>query len=191
MTVLCTASQIELHSDSRIFNPLSGFDTFPRRNFPNIEKDIQVPNPKVFKEIDAPIASTDATSLPNVGQCAAHLELLQAINHVRREVLNSTQLDAILDIKPQKKTVVRRYTRETIEVKDKNFAQRRQIKWPFYLRLGVARFFVWLKRMDESLALNPNRVLELPACPPLGVLSVCFRAIANDQMFSSRGIRPF
>jgi methyl coenzyme M reductase subunit D len=119
-------------------------------------------------------------SLPNIAQCAAHLELLQAINHIRREVLNSSSLDAILDIKPQKRTVVQRYTRKTIEVKDNKFAQKRQVKWPFYLRLGVARFFVWLKKLDEILASNENEVLELPACPPLGMLSVYSRATAND-----------
>ncbi|KAF7133833.1 hypothetical protein CNMCM5793_005245 [Aspergillus hiratsukae] len=182
MTVLCTTSQTELHRDSKILNPQLGFDTFRMRNFPNIDKDIVVPDPKVFKDIYAPIAS-DSTSLPNVAQCAAHLELLQAISQIRREVLNSTQLDAVLDIKPLKRTVVQRYPRrQTIEVKDKQFADRRQVKWPFYLRLGVARFFVWLRKMDETLA-SDSEVLELPACPPLDILIAWHSALLNPGWF--------
>jgi hypothetical protein len=115
-----------------------------------------------------------------MAQCAAHLELLQAINHIRREVLNSKDLDVILNIKPEKRTVVQRYSRKTIEVKDPRFQQKRQIKWPFYLRLAVARFFLWLKKMDETLASNKNKALELPACPPLGMSFIYSRAMAND-----------
>ncbi|RHZ57433.1 hypothetical protein CDV55_100436 [Aspergillus turcosus] len=184
MTILSTASQTELHNDSRILNSRLVFDTFRTQNFPNIDKDTVVPDPKTLKDIHAPISSTDSTSLPDVAQCAAHLELLQAINHIRREVLNSVQLDAILDIKPQKQTVPRRYSPwQKIEVKDKDFAQRRQVKWPFYLSLAVSRFFVWLKKMDETFVSNGNEVLELRACPPLDVLIAWHSALLNPGWF--------
>ncbi|GFF34527.1 hypothetical protein IFM46972_04262 [Aspergillus udagawae] len=182
MTVLCTASQTELHSYSRRCNSLLASPTVRKFKFPNINEDIQIPDPRVFKDIYVP-EWTDSMSLPNIAQCAAHLELLQAINHIRREVLNSSSLDAILDIKPEKRTVVQRYTRKKIEVKDNKFAQKRQVKWPFYLRLGVARFFVWLKKMDEILASNENEVLELPACPPLDVLTAWHSALLNPGWF--------
>ncbi|KAF7181990.1 hypothetical protein CNMCM7691_001378 [Aspergillus felis] len=182
MTVLCTASQTELHSNSRLFNSLLASDTVRKNNFPDINEDIQVPDPRIFKDMHVP-AWSDSMSLPNVAQCAAHLELLQAINHIRREVLNSKYVDAILDIKPQMRTVVQGYSRETIEVKDFKFAHKRQVKWPFYLKLGVARFFLWLKKMDEVLALNENEVLELPACPPLDVLIAWHSFLLNPGLF--------
>ncbi|RHZ43374.1 uncharacterized protein CDV56_101818 [Aspergillus thermomutatus] len=185
MTILCTTSQTELHSESRLLNPLLRYDSFCKRYF-HIKEGILVPDPTIFKNINAPITLTDSTCLPDVAQCSAHLELLQAINHIRREVLNSTELDTILDIKPQKQTVIKNRgypSQETIEVKDKGFAQRRQVKWPFYLRLGVARFVVWLKKMDETLASKENEALEVPACPPLDVLIAWHSALLNPGWF--------
>ncbi|KAF4200752.1 hypothetical protein CNMCM8927_002572 [Aspergillus lentulus] len=181
MAVLCTASQTMLHKNAGSFNAVLASERARKQNFGDPNEDIRVPDPRIFED---PIASTDATSLPNVAQCAAHLELLQAINHIRREVLNSKDLDVILNIKPEKRTVVQRYSRKTIEVKDPRFAQKRQIKWPFYLRLGVARFFLWLKKMDETLASNKNKVLELAACPPLDVLIAWHSALLNPAWFS-------
>ncbi|PKX88984.1 uncharacterized protein P174DRAFT_464709 [Aspergillus novofumigatus IBT 16806] len=180
MAVLCTASQTELHSNAGSLNAVLASDRARKYNFGDVNEDIQVPDPRIFKD---PIPSTDVTSLPNMAQCAAHLELLQAINHIRREVLNSKDLDAILNIKPEKRTVVQRYSRKRIEVKDPRFAQKRQVKWPFYLRLGVARFFLWLKKMDETLASNKNKVLELPSCPPLDVLIAWHSALLNPAWF--------
>ncbi|KAF7167025.1 hypothetical protein CNMCM5623_000499 [Aspergillus felis] len=106
MTVLCMASQTELHSNSKHRNSLlASAATVRKHKFFNINEDIQIPDPRVFNDIYVP-EWTDSMSLPNITQCAAHLELLQAINHIRREVLNSSSLDAILNIKPQKRTVV-------------------------------------------------------------------------------------
>lgn len=177
MAVLCTASQTELHSSAGSFNALLKSDRARMNDLRNINESIQVPDPRIFKD---PILPTDVISLPNMAQCAAHLELLQAINHIRREVLNSKDLDAILDIKPEKRTVRQRYSQKRIEVKDPRFAQKRQAKWPFYVKLGVARFFLWLKKMEQTLTSNKNEVLELPTCPPLGMSFVYSRATANE-----------
>ncbi|KAF4253138.1 hypothetical protein KXV81_006700 [Aspergillus fumigatus] len=180
MAVLCTASQTELHSSAGSFNALLKSDRARMNDLRDINESIQVPDPRIFKD---PILPTDVISLPNMAQCAAHLELLQAINHIRREVLNSKDLDAILDIKPEKRTVRQRYSQKRIEVKDPRFAQKRQAKWPFYVKLGVARFFLWLKKMEQTLTSNKNEVLELPTCPPLDVLIAWHSALLNPAWF--------
>jgi hypothetical protein len=139
-----------------------------------------IPAPYVFASL---ICSTaNAHDVPTLGECAAHLELLQAFYAVRRKVLNSKDLDTTFGIKANIRityhTTYNRFNRpirHKNKLKDTTFPVRRRQKWPFFLGLAAARFRIWLQKADlainvPSLGSSVSTTAALPALflPPLG-----------------------
>jgi len=137
-----------------------------------------IPAPQVFQSL-AESSIPSANAVPTVGECAAHLELLQAFHTLRVKVLQSTELDTTFGIKPNNRTVYRggyyRQKRTAVKLKDNTFATRRGEKWPFFLGIAVARFRIWLKEAaldlmlrDQQRASSSYSAPAITFLPPLG-----------------------
>ena len=133
----------------------------------------KIPNVDVFETLSdsKPLSGPGLTALPTPAECAVHLELLEAFRTLREQVLASTELDAVFDIKPHPKTVMR--GRNSKQIRDDTFAERRRQKWPLLIDLAVARFVMWFENVDDDLA--ARRTLEgttspVVVVPPLGML---------------------
>ena len=158
-----------------------------------------IPAPHIFQSLLEPSDSKgNANTVPTVGECAAHLELLEAFHTLKAKVLGSEELDSILGIVPHPKTVYRttltygpyyRSRREVkaVRIKDATFAGRRKEKWPFFVQLAVVRFRIWLEKADLALK-EPSPESSLDAAtrvlssvlPPLGTFSSSqMKAIAD------------
>jgi hypothetical protein len=112
-------------------------------------------------------------SLPTVAECAVHLELLQVFYSLRVRILGSTELDDLLEIKANPRTVYRttaldgrRTTRTAVQVRDETFDERRKVKWPFYLNLAASRFLRWVDAMEDGA----DFVQRSFRIPPIGDL---------------------
>lgn len=135
----------------------------------------KIPSPTLFK-FETP--ENDNVGLPTVGECAAHLELLQAFHHLLVKVSLSVSLDAVLGIEPEPRTVYRKeyisyvkgYSRKEVKLRDTTFYDRRKTKWDFYLALAATRFLVWAEAVEEMTdGPGGSQAMSLPL-PPLGKL---------------------
>ncbi|OBT68871.1 hypothetical protein VE03_02113 [Pseudogymnoascus sp. 23342-1-I1] len=152
----------------------------------------KIPNPGLF-EFESKTTENDNIVLPTVGECAAHLELLQAFYHMCVKVSSSTALDAVLGIKPEPRIVYRKkyqgyhkgYTREAVNLRDDTFKERRKTKWPLYLALAATRFLAWAEAVEKVIdgSVAPEAMsLHLP---PLDVLMVWHALLLNPSWFRS------
>lgn len=142
-----------------------------------IKDNPKIPNPNLF-EFESKTPEKDNIGLPTVGECAAHLELLQAFHRIYVKISSSAVLDTVLGINPEPRIVYRKkylgygkgYSKEEFKLRDESFQERRKTKWNFYLALAAARFLVWAetveKVIDEPVTLQATS-LHLP---PLGRL---------------------
>ena len=136
----------------------------------------KIPDPTlfVFKHQDTGLAET---RLPNVAECAAHLELLEAFCALRRKVLDSTTLDRVLGIQARPRTVYRRVAgyrrrpeRKAVQLKDTTFAERRKAKWPIFVSIAAARFMHWARVVGGSPGHMEAELLDRSLhLPPLGM----------------------
>lgn len=164
--------------------PLRGLhsNSSPKSDIPIFETAISlvenpsIPDPKIF-DFSTVNLDSDDRPLPNVAQCAAHLELLEAFYNIRVKILSSVALDATLGIKPNKRTVYRKeywkepryrkkYTIKAVQLQDNTFQSRRTVKWPFYLSLASARFFCWAAAVQLDVDTVPKPTSIHP--PPIG-----------------------
>ena len=168
-----------------------GGRTFTFREAPTKEQEPVIPSPHIFRSLLDPSTSRskgEADTIPTVAECAAHLELLEAFHALKARILGSQELDFVLGIVPRPRTVYRttyggpyRSRREVkaVKIKDTTFAARRREKWPFFLRLAVARFKAWLATADLALKEAPpdssadatTKILSA-VMPPLGTFSL-------------------
>ncbi|KAK2808172.1 hypothetical protein FQN50_004913 [Emmonsiellopsis sp. PD_5] len=118
------------------------------------------PSPDLFGSLSGTtIHLAGATPvLPTVSECAVHLELLQALYMLRRQVLQSKSLDDSFEIVPQPKTV-KRYTygqrgrvSHKVKIRDATYADRRKTKWLAFVDFAVMRFIHWLEIADAELS---------------------------------------
>ena len=125
-----------------------------------------------------PASSVEVDSVLSVDVCTTHLLLLEAFYYLRASVLISEELDSILGIVPHRRRVQRGH--RTVYLGDTTFEDRRKEKWPFFLRISVARFKLWHKEADAVLKnhacpdLDPNATAKILATvlPPLGMSSI-------------------
>src|SRR5690606_28809148 len=64
----------------------------------------KIPHPDVFKTLSSK-TFIEEDALPTAAECAAHLVLLQSFNVLKAQVVRSTVLDEVLDIKPEPKEI--------------------------------------------------------------------------------------
>lgn len=140
--------------------------SLPPQALPEREK---IPSAALFKGLTdrsstASIATGTGTlpvHIPSVAECAVHLELLQTFYYLRRNVSDSTELDARWDIDIQ-------HARAETSHCDSTLAIKRRDKWPFFMKLAALRFLDWIKRMDEYLSTTPEELWSIEV-PPLGM----------------------
>ncbi|KFZ15524.1 hypothetical protein V502_05570 [Pseudogymnoascus sp. VKM F-4520 (FW-2644)] len=152
----------------------------------------KIPNPSLF-EFESKMPENDNTGLPTVGECAAHLELLQAFYHIYVRVSSSTALDDVLGIKPEPRIVYRKkylgyrrgYSRKAVNLKDVTFKERRKTKWPFYLALAATRFLAWAEAVENVMDGSVASQVTLLHLPPLDVLMVWHALLLNPSWFRS------
>ncbi|KAL4951630.1 hypothetical protein BDW69DRAFT_186220 [Aspergillus filifer] len=150
----------------------------------------QIPDPRLFNL--SSLDEGDPIRLPNVAECAIHLELLAAFYQVRRKVLSSTSLDAALGIVPvprkvyRKKYQGRRWTTYPVNIRDSTFQTRRLAKWPIYLTLAVTRFLKWAKIIEKLEPEEPSTSLDAAiTLPPIDVLMVWHTLLLNPSLMQT------
>jgi len=103
----------------------------------------------------ASIAHTVEHRLPTAAQCAVHLELLEAIFALQHRVLASNALDRTFGLRPDRKRVYSSALRRTVYVRDPRndaaFAERRKVKWEFFVQAAAARFEAWWGEQCDSV----------------------------------------
>ena len=119
------------------------------------EERSRIPDPEIFAKTETRRLSADSNGslafcqLPSVSQCATHLELLQAFYALRAQVLGSTELDKLFDIKPESPMATRKL--KEIGLQDRYLGEKKRSKWPLFVDFAVVRFQIWAKRVDPML----------------------------------------
>lgn len=143
-----------------------------------------IPAPSLFKSLTTTNTSSPTTenggSIPTIGQCATHLELLEVFFALRYNIVNSAALDTTFGVKVNNKIVYRKkfdqptgtYIYKKTPLRDDTYQDRRREKWDFYLKIAVVRFGTWIraanKAVEEQAREKPG-VVSLPYFPPLGM----------------------
>jgi hypothetical protein len=139
----------------------------------------KIPDQELFNSLEEAYGQ----QIPSIGQCAAHLELLQALYTIRTKVLSSEKIDKSFGIIPIPQIRIRgKGTRTTkVKIKDPTFVKRRQQKWPIYINLAVVRFEKWLSEMSRTLhqTVDDSKSFDLPHLPPLGMVLQIGRIITD------------
>lgn len=137
-----------------------------------------IPAPSLFKTLAT--TTKEGTSLPTIGQCATHLELLEVFFVLRYNIVNSAALDATFGVKVNNKIVYRKkldqrmgtYTYKKTHLRDDTYQSRRKEKWDFYLKIAVERFGTWIRAANKAVGEQEREkggVVSLPSLPPLGM----------------------
>jgi hypothetical protein len=143
------------------------------------DEEPKIPDPKLFASLTHAIQADVEANLPTVGECAAHLELLEAFYKLRLYIIKSSDLDTTFGVRIKKKTVYRstyiprkgKRLMKAVELEDKTWQTRRRQKWAYFLGIAVGRFRVWMKKMDEHVkerAYGPGGCMRKLFLPPLG-----------------------
>ncbi|CAM1505283.1 Fc.00g109200.m01.CDS01 [Cosmosporella sp. VM-42] len=152
---------------------------------------LTIPDPGLLKTL----ADLNHVELPTIGQCAVHLELLEAFHALRSQVINSLELNEVFGISygretpfglPQSLSVRRDST-------DEDRAAKRMSKWTLFLELAAARFLEWALRTNNSIPMVRQwsktkstleiADIELPFLPPIDVLMVWHALLLNPADF--------
>jgi hypothetical protein len=122
-------------------------------------------------------------ALPTLAECAVHLEMLEAFQTLRQEVIHSKKLDKAFGIEPKKTTVYRKvwngarrrkdrtYTIDKHVLKDPDFASKRKNKWTYFLQISAVRFHTWIQVVNRCLKDHDVNGAPIPRyllLPPLG-----------------------
>lgn len=148
----------------------------------DLESEPVIPDPGIFHPLTQSHASP--TALPSVSECAAHLELLEAIYHLRTDVVSTKRLDGPLGMPPastklwRKKVVRGRWYHVQMPILDKNYDERSKEKWVLFLRLTVHRFKIWAEKSDAVMKETGAADPVIPYLPPLGM---CISLHCNSE----------
>ncbi|KAL4971920.1 hypothetical protein BDW66DRAFT_155205 [Aspergillus desertorum] len=144
----------------------------------NNEQPLDIPDPALFSEIKT--VARDADALPSVGECAIHLEMLEAFHTLRHKVIQSPQLDVAFNIFPRPTTKYR-----TVPIRDSRFTDRRRQKWTYFLHIAATRFHGWVEMVEKHLR-DAQLGSPLPRyllLPPLDVLVIWHAFLLNCDDF--------
>ena len=129
-----------------------------------------IPAPSLFQGLSAPPGNV--TDLPSVSECAAHLELLEAIHSLRKEVMSTTRLDEAMGLPAASRKVWRRelfrvrWEHRPYDILDPEYPEKAEGKWNLFLSVAVFRFEMWAEKSNELMRESGNT--DLPHLPPLG-----------------------
>lgn len=155
---------------SRLLKPFK-FGT-KRSPFPSAATEAEqpiIPDPKVFCSLSenqndvALPTKIKNNDVPTVGECAVHLELLEAFLVLKTKVLQSNAIDRAFGIAAP-------------TGKRTNLKTLRERKWKGYVALAVIRFYKWWQNIDRVLSTarkeaetsDTCRKLTTSTLPPLG-----------------------
>jgi hypothetical protein len=123
-----------------------------------------IPDPSIFGNLRSRNSPASIHGAPTIGECAVHLELLEALLVLKTKILKSNSLDRAFGIaNPARGT--------------KGFEKVRERKWKGYVALAVFRFEKWWKNINKILSATARNetaftglVTEITAAalPPLG-----------------------
>jgi len=181
-----------------------------------LSKSLAIQNPKPQRPMGTPLTtlfssltvavSASVEKSPTPRECTVHLELLEVFLQLRLRVLNSQNLDKTFGIHEIKKTVYRKtfvgwspptvsgrrrtkkFENKAVKIRDAGFQERRRQKWPWFLRVAVQRFFIWVVKADAVLCdfdESSSLVLPLRCLPPLDVLMVWHAFLLNPRDFAA------
>lgn len=120
------------------------------------------------------------THMPQVSECAIHLELLEIFSALRQQILVSTSLDRAMDIRPKRVVKVgKKGDRKTL--RDDTFWDRRQAKWTQFIEFAVARFLQWRATLD--LFLGGCDAITVENLPPIDIIMVWHSFLLNPLRF--------
>ncbi|KAL2856450.1 hypothetical protein BJY01DRAFT_203408 [Aspergillus pseudoustus] len=155
-----------------------------------------IPDSSLFKGLSKEDPGPKA--LPTLTECAVHLEMLEAFQALRQEVIHSAALDKAFNILPEEKTVYRKkwtgtrrqrtYVIESRKIKDTTFATRRNSKWTYFLQIGAERFHQWIQIVNNCLKdhhENNADVSRYLLLPPLDVLMIWHAYLLNCDDFKT------
>ena len=122
-----------------------------------------IPNPAIFEALSKSSPPSSVTELPSVSQCAAHLELLEAIHTLRIQATGPPTKRVW-----RKEVIRQKYKHVPYEIPDASYPERAEKKLDEFLTLAVLRFEIWAKRTDELMGQSDTSEPTLPHLPPLG-----------------------
>ena len=140
------------------------------------EDEPRVPDPNIFNILDTavPTTSSDMTRLPNIAECATHLELLETFYVLRQKILRSETVDGVFGISPNPQQKTGRHG-DTKLLKDQTLWERRQVKWPKFIEIAVIRFLIWRDLCERDVSKYKT--------PPVDVLMVWHAFLLNPRLF--------
>ncbi|OBS24492.1 hypothetical protein FPOA_05033 [Fusarium poae] len=143
-----------------------------------------IPDSSIFKFENIPNGNsttnpkTPDLALPNVAECATHLEFLETLFVLRQNILVSKDLDEVMQTEPRREEKTGAQG-DTKTFKDENLWERRQIKWPLYVEFATIRFLAWRKEFNTSTITEITR----HNLPPLDILMVWHSFLLNPKLF--------
>ncbi|KAM5342233.1 hypothetical protein ACJ41O_015264 [Fusarium nematophilum] len=144
-----------------------------------------IPAPDIFvlDTIDGQGAgNAPDTSIPQVSECAIHLELLETFYILRQRILTSKHIDNAMGISPNRETKIgKKGDRKTF--KDITLWERRQPKWPKFVEFAVVRFLHWRSKLVYFLEAGSDITDE--NLPPIDIIMVWHAFLLNPRLFRS------
>lgn len=165
-----------------------------------------IPAPSLFKSLTMTNISNHTAeiggSIPTIGQCATHLELLEVFFSLRYSIVNSAALDKTFGVRVNKRIVYRKkfdkkmgaYMYKKTPLRDTTFPDRRREKWDFYLKIAVVRFGAWIGVANKAIqeqAREKGDAVSLPHLPPLGVLFYFEEPCISEKLIQSLSTRYY
>ncbi|KAF4982821.1 hypothetical protein FZEAL_1613 [Fusarium zealandicum] len=139
-----------------------------------------IPEPSLFDfdQEESHMGSAAGLALPQIPECAAHLELLETLYVLRQRILVSDKFDTAMSIRPNRETKTG-HRGDTKTFKDETLWGRRQVKWPKFVEFAVVRFLAWRERLNRG---NDPAITD-DNLPPLDVIMVWHAFLLNPLLF--------
>ena len=182
MSFLIDSSRRILHSKSRaaLASITSTSSTYRKAETP--EEEPQIPHSHLFESLGSDFKkSPHDLEIPTPAECATHLELLEVFYVLRQRIIKSESLDKVFDTEAQHQEVTLR-DGTTKKLRDKDFWERREVKWAKYLQHATARFIVWRRKVTHTPIDIDSSYASLP---PVDVLMVWHAFLLNPRLFKT------
>ncbi|CAM1503553.1 Fc.00g011440.m01.CDS01 [Cosmosporella sp. VM-42] len=142
-----------------------------------------IPAAEIFDMNDSQVAGNiPGIAMPQVSECAIHLELLETFYVLRQKILVSEAIDTAMGIKPNRVTKTgKKGDKKTL--KDTTLWERRQPKWKKFVEFAVVRFLDWQSKLDYFLGARDGITDE--NMPPLDIVMVWHAFLLNPRLFRS------
>lgn len=182
MSFLIDSSRQVLHSKSRAALASITRTSTAYRKAATPEEEPKIPDNRLFESLGSgskKSASSYDSEIPTLAECATHLELLEVFYVLRQRIIKSEPLDKVFDTEARHQEVTLK-NGTTKKLKDKNFWERRQVKWTKYLEHATARFIAWRRKGPQ---ISSGIDAGYATLPPLDILMVWHAFLLNPRFF--------